>query len=71
MMVQGGHMLRQSHGFHWRYNPSGSNEEVLPIRFKLSWYPRIRTPKSYRGTSLTRNAPPVGPYSSPMPKDLW
>ena len=27
--------------------------------------------KCYRGTSLTRNNAPVGPYSSPMPRDLW
>ena len=26
---------------------------------------------AYRGTSLIRNTPPVGPYSSPMPRDLW
>ena len=25
----------------------------------------------YRGTSLTRNSPPIGPYSSPMSRDLW
>jgi len=25
----------------------------------------------YRGTSLIRNTPPVGPYSSPMPRDRW
>ena len=25
----------------------------------------------YRGTSLMRNTPLVGPYSSPMPRDLW
>jgi len=25
----------------------------------------------YRGTSLIRNTPPVGPYSSPMSRDLW
>jgi len=25
----------------------------------------------YRGTSLIRNSAPVGPYSSPMPRDLW
>ena len=24
----------------------------------------------YRGSSLMRNTPPVGPYSSPMPRDL-
>ena len=25
----------------------------------------------YRGTPLIRNTPPVGPCSSPMPRDLW
>ena len=25
----------------------------------------------FRGTSLIRNTPTVGPYSSPMPMDLW
>jgi hypothetical protein len=25
----------------------------------------------YRGTSLIRTPPPSGPYSSPMPGDLW
>ena len=25
----------------------------------------------YRGTSLIRNTPLVGSYSSPMPRDLW
>ena len=25
----------------------------------------------YRGTSLIRTSPPVGPYSSPVPRDLW
>ena len=40
------------------------------------------TPHNYRGTSLIRPpppqdptvalcTPPVGPYSSPMPRDLW
>ena len=27
-------------------------------------------PKRYRGTSLMRNNLPVGPYRSPMPRDL-
>ena len=26
---------------------------------------------AYRGTSLIRNTHPAGPYSSPMPRDLW
>ena len=25
----------------------------------------------YRGTSLIRNTAPVGPYSSPVPRNLW
>ena len=28
------------------------------------------SPDVYRGTSLARNSPPVGPCSSPMPRDL-
>ena len=27
--------------------------------------------EAYRGTVLIRNTPPVGPYSSPLPRDLW
>ena len=27
--------------------------------------------RAYRGTSLIRNTSPVGPYGSPMPRDLW
>ena len=30
-----------------------------------------RADASYRGPSLIRNTTPVGPYSSPMPRDLW
>ena len=26
---------------------------------------------TYRGTSLIRNSPPLGPYSRPMPRALW
>ena len=34
---------------------------------------RLACPSSnpYRGTSLIRSTPPVGPYSSHMPRDLW
>jgi hypothetical protein len=28
-------------------------------------------PVPYRGTLLIDFPPPVGPYSSPMPRDLW
>ena len=31
----------------------------------------LRVNSIYRGTSLVRNTPPVGPYSSPMPRHLW
>ena len=27
--------------------------------------------RGYRGTSLTRNRPTLGPYSRPMPRALW
>jgi len=27
--------------------------------------------QKYRGTSLMRNIPPVGPYSSHVLRDLW
>ena len=29
------------------------------------------THECYRGTSLIRNSPPLGPYSRPMPRNLW
>ena len=25
----------------------------------------------YRGASLIRTPPPIGPYSNPIPRDLW
>jgi len=28
-------------------------------------------PVAYRGTSLTRNSAPLGPYSRTMPRALW
>jgi len=30
-----------------------------------------RSPTPYRGTSLIRNTPHLGPYSSPTLRDLW
>jgi len=30
-----------------------------------------RSARGCRGTSLIRNTLPVGPYSSPIPRDLW
>ena len=33
--------------------------------------PAVRESVLYRGASLMRPPPPVGPYSSPMPRDLW
>ena len=32
--------------------------------------PRVRA-GDYRDTSRIRDTPPVGPYDSPMPRDLW
>ena len=40
---------------------------IVPIHL-IEWCPRIIP---YRGTSLVRTPPTVGPYSSPMPRDLW
>ena len=42
------------------------------IRARLSdssWV--YEPPVHYWGTWLIRNTPPVGPYGSPMPGDLW
>ena len=36
---------------------------------RLKW--AIRNPHPYRDTSLTRDPPPEGLYSSPMPRDPW
>jgi len=50
----------------------GLRAESLPPRNlveRLCGY--TPTPNPYRGTSLIRNTPPVGPYSSPMPRNLW
>jgi len=44
-------------------------DHLLTARFRDGApFPGICAP---RGTSLIRNTPPVGPYSSPMPRDLW
>ena len=37
----------------------------------VSWRNKGRVRRAYRGTSLIRTTPPVGPYGSPMPRDLW
>ena len=55
----------------------------LPLGFRgygfgldvLAAFSGTRSPRSgaslYRGTSLIRNCPPLGPYSRTMPKALW
>ena len=47
--------------------------ESLQYRGTLVWgsVTPVRVSHTYRGTSLINNNPPVGPYSSPMPWDLW
>ena len=37
----------------------------------LTRSPKALLTTEYRGTSLIRNNPPVGPYSRPMPGALW
>ena len=42
--------------------------------YRNSWIGRGPSPskaRPYRGTSLRRNKPPVGPYSRPTPRVLW
>jgi len=37
----------------------------------VAWRAGRQQAAAYRGTSLIRNNPPVGPYSRPMPRALW
>ena len=47
---------------------SDNSNQVLPARgLRASGIHRV----CYRGTSLIRNTPVVGPYRGPMPRDLW
>ena len=54
-------------------NPREQDVEYMgdsPIDHKLSF--SLKVPLlPHPCTSLIRNTPPVGPYSSPMPRDLW
>jgi len=46
-----------------------STPYTLHALFALNIEPWNRC--SYRGTSLIRNCPPLGPYSMTMPRDFW
>ena len=59
---------------------SGSGCGLFAFRFSLSTfgaklYPGMRPlafgSGRYRGVSLIRTPAPEGPYSGPMPRDLW
>jgi len=59
-----------SAGHLWAVKPSIYTSSILEVigesgscGFVWEW--------ECRGTSLIRNTPPVGPFSSPMPRDLW
>ena len=53
----------------------------LPDPHKVGWFiascvveprdPEAVAFQTYRGTSLIRNQPPIGPYSRSMPMALW
>ena len=52
---------------------------LTPCHLKVLPYSRMSAPATqyfqrqrvYRGIWLIRNTPPVGPYSSPLPRGLW
>ena len=46
--------------------PNGSNRS----RALVKWKP-CRPPCGFRGTTLLRNRPPVGPHSRPMPRAIY
>ena len=49
----------------WWATWNGNEEQTSSLSSQ-----RIREHLRYRGTSLMRNTPPVGPCSSRMPRDL-
>ena len=54
-------------GFPSLQSGEGLARQCLPW---LSTIPSLRLPP-YRGTSLTKTRPPLGPYCRPMPRVLW
>ena len=54
-------------GSGFRVEGLGPSEHSI-LKGRVSWH--LIEKCVYRGTSLIRNNPPVGPYSSPMPRDL-
>jgi hypothetical protein len=55
----------------WRRGLVAFDPAVQPLSPFLFRGREMRKPLRYRGSSLIRNTPPVGPYSSPMPRELW
>jgi hypothetical protein len=53
------------------HTPSVHERQKQRLAKFLSIAPWDTSHSDYRGTLLIRNTPPVGPYSSPMPRDLW
>ena len=46
-------------------------DRVYSQRSKERFFPTSGSSEQEWGTSLIRTPPPVGPYSSPMHRDLW
>ena len=58
-------------GYHIRFrNPPSMSKATVSRQAAATCFfsPRVQ---GYRGTSLIRTPPPVGPCSSPMPRALW
>ena len=43
----------------------------IPTLAVFEWGRRERSRALYRGTSIMRTPPPLGPYCRPMPRALW
>ena len=65
----GVHYLAVVACFVYRVSGSGFVCRVSGSGFRVQLLGNVRF--GYRGISLIRNHPPVGPYSSPMRRDLW
>ena len=67
-----GHLMRETCHV-WGIASDESSEVVVQgyLAHKRGTPVLHEVPLQYRGTSLIRTPPPVGPYSSPMLRDLW
>ena len=52
-------------------DPFGSFQNRRTYRTFYVSIPDSKMAGVYRGASLMRDNPPVGPYSSPVPRDIW